>query len=188
MSFLFWIQFAKVLHFVGLISWMAGLFYLPRLFIYHREALDMPEPNRSILATHLADYERRLYKIIMNPAMMITVMAGFSMVFLYGWDWFKANIWLHWKFIFIAGLVFFHLRCKRVMLQLANGEKVLTSTKLRLFNEIPTMLMLAIVLLAVTKGTLNMAYFLAILVGFGGFLVWGIRFYKKIRQAEQNNN
>ncbi len=178
------ILYAKTLHFIALISWMAAIFYLPRLFIYHREALEQDEPTKSILSTYLADYQRRLYKIIMNPAMMVTFVAGFAMIFGYGWEWFAANHWLHAKLVLLAGLVYFHLQCKQIMQRLATGEKVGTSTRLRLFNEIPTLLMIAIVLLAVFKNGLNAVLAMLGLITVGGLLFLGVRFYKKLRAKE----
>ncbi len=178
------ILYAKTLHFIALISWMAAIFYLPRLFIYHREALDKEEPTRSILAAHLADYQQRLYRIIMNPAMMISFVAGVAIIVGYGWEWFLLSYWLHAKLVLLAGLVYFHLTCKKIMEKLAKGEKVLTSNQLRLFNEIPTLLMFAIVLLAVFKNGLHAGFAFLGLLALGGLLFLGVRFYKKIRAKQ----
>lgn len=161
---------------------MAGLFYLPRLLVYMREAHDKAEPERSILVQNLAIYADRLFRIIMQPAMYITIVAGISMISLYGYEWFKLNLWLHFKFMPLFGLIWFHFACRRVLRQLAEGQiSYWTSTRLRLFNELPTVLLLAIVLLAVFKNSINLVYALATLVGFAVLLVLAVRLYKKVR-------
>lgn len=178
----FWIQVAKTLHFVGLISWMAGIFYMPRLLVYVREALDMPSPEKEILVKHHTEAALRLHKIIMQPAMIITFIAGTTMILLYGREWFKFNLWLHVKFSFLFGLVYFHFKCKKVLHDINNGNKgAWTSTKLRMFNELPTILLLGIVLLAVFRNGLNLFYALIVLVIFAILLLLGIRLYKRVR-------
>ena len=116
--------------------------------------------------------------------MIISFLAGFAMIFAYGWQSFLDNYWLQAKLILLFGLVFFHLKCKQIMDRLATGEKVWTSTKLRFFNEIPTLLMLGIVLLAVFKNGLDaiLALFTLLLVGISLFI--GVRFYKKLRTGK----
>jgi protoporphyrinogen IX oxidase len=168
----------KTLHFVGLISWMAGIFYLPRLLVYYREALDRDEPERTILARNLSDYAHRLYRIIMRPALFITFAAGFGMIFYQGWEWFALNIWLHFKLLLLVGMVGVHLYCKKILLQLDSFQTTWSSFQLRLFNELPTTLLLGIVLLAVTKGGANFWYILAAIFGFGGLLFVAVRWIK----------
>ncbi|MCP4437621.1 MAG: hypothetical protein GY810_01625 [Aureispira sp.] len=175
-------EFWKAIHFIGLVSWFAGLFYLPRLFIYHVEALDDKDTKRGqILVEQFSIMEGRLYKIIMNPALIITFIGGVAMIYVRGWEWWKFNLWLHWKLLLVFGLVAYHHYCGRLIKRLANGEKVMTSTKLRLFNEITTLFLLAIVLLAVYKGRLNFVYAFFGLVGTGILLGMGVKWYKKIR-------
>jgi putative membrane protein len=180
----FWIQFAKTMHFLGLISWMAGIFYMPRLLVYLREAQAQAEPTKTILSQHLAQYAERLYKIIMQPAMIITFIAGTSMIFLYGYDWFAANLWLHFKFVPLLAMAWFHLACFKVLQDLKADKCQLTSTQLRLFNEIPTVLLLAIVMLAVFKNSLNLLYAFLVLVVFSALLILAVRLYKKMRSAK----
>lgn len=181
-----WIFLFKALHIIGFVSWFAGLFYIPRLFIYYTEALDMEEPKRSILTEQFGIMQKRLYKIIMTPALVITFIGGFAMVYLYGLDWFRFSGWLHWKLLLILGLVAYHIACGRIMARLEKGEKVMTSTQLRLFNEITTLLLVAIVLLAVFKNSLQFVYAFAGLFLFGIFLGMGVKWYKKIRQRADN--
>ncbi len=162
---MFWIyEVGKTIHFIGLISWFAGLFYLPRLFIYHVEALEKPEPEKSLMANQFGMMEKRLYNIIMNPAMILTYIGGLTMIFYYGWEWFTANIWMHWKLGFVFLLTGYHHYNKKIIRKLAIGEIPMTSTQLRFYNEIATVLLLAIVLLAVFKSRLDFIYaFIAII-------------------------
>ena len=183
----FWILVAKTLHFVGLISWMAGIFYMPRLLVYLREAMDMPSPEKEILSKHHTAAAFRLHKIIMTPAMIITFIAGIAMIVLYGREWFKFNLWLHVKFSFLFGLIFVHFKSKSILQAFAAGNTGgWTSTKLRMFNELPTLLLLAIVLLAVFKNGLNLFYALIVLIIFALFLIFAIRLYKAARLKNQD--
>lgn len=162
---------------------MAGLFYLPRLLVYLREAQDQPAAAREVLAPALSLYARRLYSIIMQPALIITFAAGFAMIFLYGWEWFSLQIWLQVKLLFLFALVGFHLACRRVLSRLEAGDiSYWTSMRLRLFNELPTLLMLAIVLLAVFRHGLNWLYALGVLAVFALLLLLGVRLYKRLRK------
>ena len=176
----------KSIHIIGFVSWFAALFYLPRLFIYHTEAFDAPEPKRFILLEQFKIMEGRLYRIIMTPAMCITFFGGFSMVYLRGWDWWSSNIWMHWKILFILLLVVYHFYCQRIMQRLAQEERVMTSTQFRFFNEITTLFLLAIVLLAVYKNTLSFIYAFLGILGVGILLAIGVRAYKKIPEKADN--
>lgn len=175
-------EFFKALHIIGFVSWFAALFYLPRLFIYHTEALDMEEPKRSILTRQFAIMENRLYHIIMTPAMVLTFVGGFSMLYLYGREWFRYNLWMHWKLSLLIGLVIYHFYSKRIIRKLGAGERVMTSTQFRLYNEVTSLFLVAIVLLAVYKNGLQFVYALLGLVGLGILLSLGVRFYKTIRE------
>lgn len=175
-------SFFKSLHIIGFVSWFAALFYLPRLFIYHVEAMDMEAPKRDILTEQFEIMERRLYKIIMTPAMIITFIAGISMLHLRGWTWWTFNIWMHWKLLLLLLLVGYHHYSKRIMKRLAAGEKVMTSTKFRLYNEVTTLFLVAIVLLAVFKDRLMFIYAFIGLFALGILLGMGVKSYKKIRE------
>lgn len=174
--------FFKALHIIGFVSWFAALFYLPRLFIYHTEAMDMDEPKRSILIKQMIVMEQRLYKIIMTPALFITLIGGFTMLYLRGWSWWTANVWMHWKLGLVLLLISYHHYSKGIMKRLVTGERVMTSTQFRLYNEITTLFLTAIVLLAVYKNSLQFIYAFAGLIAFGFALGMGVKWYKKIRE------
>ncbi|MCH2043830.1 MAG: CopD family protein [Saprospiraceae bacterium] len=181
----YWILFLKALHIIGFTSWFAALFYLPRLFVYYTEALEQPEVERWILTKQFLILQKRLAHIIMTPAMVITFIAGFGMVFLYGWEWFSASAWLHWKLLLLAGLVAYHFYNLKIIKDFENGKESLTSTQFRMYNEIATLFLVAIVMLAVFKGSLNFFYAFFGLIGFTILLGMGIKLYKRIRERAE---
>lgn len=169
---------AKALHIVGFISWFAGLFYIVRLFVYHAEAGERPEPERAILQPQLELMARRLWQIITVPAMLLTLVGGLAMVLQ------LATIprWLHIKFGLLAGLLGYHLWCGAIRRRQAAGRSTMSSAKLRMFNEIGTMFMVAIVFLAVFRSALSIAWGVGGLVILGVTLMLAIRLYRKLRE------
>lgn len=136
----------KFLHVISVISWMAGLFYLPRLFVYHVEVVERGTATDSLFQT----MERRLLRGIMNPAMIATWVFGLALVFTPGivdwtmvWPWAKAGA--------VLGMTWFHhwlgLRRKAFMA----GQNRLTGRRYRMMNEVPTLLMIVIVASVIVK-------------------------------------
>jgi protoporphyrinogen IX oxidase len=132
----------KALHVSFVVTWFAGLFYLPRLFVYHVETRDAPGLARFIVM------ERRLY-MIMSLGALLAVLFGLSMILLS--PGYLALGWLRAKLLLVALLVGYHAVCYRLMLQLRAGRNRHTQRWYRLFNEVPALLLLAIVILAVVK-------------------------------------
>ncbi|MEN0003640.1 MAG: CopD family protein [Bacteroidota bacterium] len=163
--------FFKALHIVGFVAWFAGLFYLVRIFVYDAEANDRPQPERDILRKQYHIMEWRVYKIIINPAMMITWTFGLLMIFNNGWEWFRLNYWLHLKLLLLILMVVYQLWCKGMISKLEQNKNTLSSFQFRLANELPTIFLLSIVLLAVYRNTLNF------LLAFGGILIFGVLLY-----------
>jgi protoporphyrinogen IX oxidase len=140
----------KAFHIVGFVSWFAGLFYLPRLFVYHAEAREqMVEPARSILTEQYSLMERRLYGIIMNPAMVVTLAMAAAMVITM--PDLLHQTWLHVKMGLVVVLVAYHFFCKRIIGQLEAGVTPFTSKQFRWMNEFPTFFLVVVVMLAVFK-------------------------------------
>lgn len=135
----------KALHLIALVCWFAGLFYLPRLFVYHAGCPDAPGRARFELM------ERRLYRAIMHPAALATVITGLWMLVDYAWGAYKTAGWLHLKLTLVVALVVYHLWLGRLMAGLANGTGRHTERFYRLINELPTVALIAIVILAVVK-------------------------------------
>jgi protoporphyrinogen IX oxidase len=133
----------KAVHVIAIIAWMAGMLYLPRLFVYHCEA----EPGSKQSETFKA-MERRLLTIIMNPAMVVSWVLGLWLAWdgaLFGWHWLQAKIVL---VLIMSGVHGFFVRCVR---EFAADQNQRPQKFYRLINELPTILMIAIVLLAVVK-------------------------------------
>lgn len=144
----------KAFHIVGIVCWFAGMFYLPRLFVYHAEAYEQPEPARSILTNQYQVMEKRLYSIIMTPAMLLTIAMAIGLVTTEP-DVMKQP-WMHIKLGFVLLLVGYHHYCKRIMKKLAANECKMTGQQFRWFNEIPTVFFVIVVMLAVFKNSLPM--------------------------------
>lgn len=136
----------KALHVISVIAWMAGLFYMPRLFVYHVEAVAAGSPTDALFQT----MERRLLRVIMNPAMVATWVFGLALVFTPGivsWD----TIWPWTKLIGILGMTWFHHWLGYRRKDLAAGRNTRTGRQYRLMNEVPTLLMVVIVLSVIVK-------------------------------------
>ena len=176
----------KSLHIVGFVAWFAGMFYLVRMFVYHREAQDDEQPKRDILTQQFNRMEWRVYKIICNPAMMLTWICGLAMLFIFGLEWLKVNPWMHIKLVLLLGLTGYHLWCKKMIVKLENGDFTLSSHRWRLFNEVPTVFLLAIVLLAVYRNALDFVMALAGIIGFMILLMMGVRAYRRARERNPN--
>ena len=171
----------KAFHIIFVVCWFAGLFYLVRLFVYHAEAEQEEEPKRSILKEQYEIMESRLYYIITWPGMVITAAMGGAL--LYFSPWLMKDGWMHVKLTFIVVLIGYHFYCGRVMNQLKAGTNKLTGRHFRMLNEAPTLLLVAIVFLAVLKNSTNFLYGVGGLIAFGMLLMLGIRVYRKIREG-----
>ncbi len=140
--------YVKALHLVAVVSWFAGLLYIVRLFIYHVEARDRPEPERSILQAQFALMERRLWFGITWPAMVATAGLGiWLMILIHAWE----ASWFQLKACFLLLLIAYHFLCGRIRSDLASGRSRLTSLQLRIWNEVATLLLFAIIFTAVMK-------------------------------------
>lgn len=134
----------KALHIVAMVSWFAGLFYLPRLFVYHAQSTDQPSLDR------FCTMERKLYRGIMFPAMLATLLLG-------GWllsfnpTYYFSQGWLHTKLLLVAVLVGYHFYCGTLLKHFARGENSRSHVFYRWFNEAPVLLLLAIVMLVVVR-------------------------------------
>ncbi|HIK54838.1 MAG TPA: protoporphyrinogen oxidase HemJ [Synechococcales cyanobacterium M55_K2018_004] len=142
----------KAFHIVGVVTWFAGLFYLPRLFVYHAEATEQPEPARSILLQQYQIMEKRLYSLIMTPSLVLTLVMAIAM--LITTPALLHDTWLHVKMALVGFIVIYHFYCGRLMKQMAAGQFRFSGQQLRWFNEVPTVFFILIVMLAVFKNNL----------------------------------
>ncbi|MBD1863137.1 MULTISPECIES: protoporphyrinogen oxidase HemJ [Trichocoleus] len=173
----------KAFHIIGVVVWFAGLFYLVRLFIYHVEAEEKPEPARSILQEQYALMEKRLYNIITTPGMAVTVAMAIGM--LYTQPDLLHDRWLHFKLGFVAILLVYHHYCGRLLKQLGKGECKWNSRQLRALNEAPTLLLVVIVMLAVFKNSLPTDATAWVVVGLVVTMAATIQLYAKIRRKNE---
>lgn len=184
-----WILLFKVIHIVGWVSWFSGFFYLGRMFVYHRESQDKPEPERKILTEQFNLMMGRVYMIILNPAMMLTWIGGLAMIVIYyvqtdgAWFKFENNGWMHIKFLPLFLLIAYHLWCKRMIKKLANGERPYESFAFRMLNEMPTLFLVTIVSIGIYKNALNYLYLSAFLLVFTGMLYVSAKKYQKHRES-----
>ena len=137
----------KALHIMAVMAWMAGLFYLPRLFVHH---VERAKGNEEMAATFVM-MEQKLFKLIMNPSLIATWVFGLAVAFTPGSvDW-TGDIWFHIKLVLVAAMTWFHHWCGRRRKDLAAGTDHRTGRTYRLMNEVPTVLMVGIVLLVVVR-------------------------------------
>jgi putative membrane protein len=171
----------KSLHIIFVVSWFAGLFYIVRLFIYHTEAQDKPEPDRHILSNQFTIMEKKLWWIISTPAMALTILFGTWMIVLNP-DYYLQATWMHYKFGFIGLLLIYHFKCQSIMKHIQAGQFNWSSIRLRVWNEVATLALVAIVFLVVMKDDMNwikgtIGFFA---VAFG--LMLAIKLYKRLRK------
>ena len=138
-----WILWIKALHIIAVIAWMAGLLYLPRLFIYHTASVKGSTESETFKVM-----ERRLLKFIMNPAMIVVWITGPTVAYLYG-DFLSP--WLHAKLTLVLILSGIHGYFAKTVRSFANDANTLSAGAFRVLNEVPTLLMVLIVILVVVK-------------------------------------
>ncbi len=171
--------YIKSLHIIFVVSWMAGLFYIVRLFVYHTEANEKPEHERSILQRQFVIMEHKLWYIITTPAMILTVLTGSYMM----WEarWYQQS-WMLVKLGFVVGLLVYHWLCQRMVYQLKRGLFLWSSTQLRIWNELATILLVAIVFTVILKSTMDWIYGLLGLALFAAIILSAVKIYRLFRQ------
>lgn len=139
----------KAFHIIAMVAWFAGLFYLPRLFVYHTEINAHDEPGYQRFCT----MERRLFWGIMTPSSLITLLLGIGLVHMMHHSFTAPPLWLGFKLALVGLLVVFHGYCGWCVKQFAHHQNRHTTSFYRKFNEIPSVLLMLIVLLVVIKPT-----------------------------------
>ena len=178
-------NYIKALHLIFVITWFAGLFYIPRLFIYQIEASGKPSPEREILTHQLKLMTKRLWHIITWPsAILATLFAVWLLVLMPGW---LQQPWMHVKLGFVVLLIAYHLKNQQIYRQLQRDEVRYTSKFMRLWNEGATLILFAVVFLVVFKTTFNWVFGIVGLVVLAFLLMLGIRLYKTIREKRSGS-
>ena len=134
----------KALHIIAMVAWFAGLFYLPRLFVYHADAQDKVSHERFMIM------ERRLFYAIMWPAAFLTTLFGIWLIS-YNMRYYLTAGWMHSKLLFVVLLWIYHVCCGHFIKEFARGSNKRKARFFRIMNEIPTLLLIGIVLLVVMK-------------------------------------
>lgn len=133
----------KALHIIFIITWFAGIFYLPRLFVYHASAEDQVSRERFKVM------ERKLYRGIMTPSMVLALLFGIWMLFLMpGW---LSSGWMHAKLMLVLGVIVYHFWSGRIMRQFRDDQNQRSHVWFRWFNEAPVLALIGIVILVVVK-------------------------------------
>lgn len=170
----------KSLHIIFVVCWFAGLFYIVRLFIYHREAFDKEAVEREVLHKQYQIMESRLLNVITTPAMILTIIFGTIMLYLN--PFYLSQPWMHIKLSFVLLLVIYHLRSVRIHRQLKEGNFNWSSNQLRMWNELPTLFLVSIVFLVVLKTSFNWIMGTVGFFAVGILLMMGIKIYKRFRK------
>ena len=176
--------FFKAFHIVGFVAWFAGLFYLVRMFVYHAEVADKPKELQEDWKKQFTLMQWRVYKVICNPAMMITWTFGLLMLFTN--PALLEQSWLHVKLFLLVLLTGYHLYCKGIIKKQENGTSKYTSFQFRLLNELPTLFLVAIVLLAVIRDLLSFLNLFLGIIAFGVTLFFAAKAYRRAREKNSN--
>ncbi len=135
----------KALHLIFMVTWFAGLFYLPRLFVYHAMSDDQTSIDRFKIM------ERKLYYGIATPGAILTIIFGICTLFSNGLSAYSGQMWLQIKYFFIVLLLAYHIYCWFLLQDFKYGRNKHTHVWYRWFNEVPVLLLIAIILLAVIR-------------------------------------
>ena len=169
--------YVKALHIVFIVTWFSGLFYIVRLFIYNAEAEEKPDAEKQILHTQFNLMIKRLWFGITWPSAVMTFIFG-------PWMWYMMNAlpnWLMIKLCFVVGLYAYHFTLHQIVKQQTEGVFKWTSQQLRIWNEVATIFLIAIVMLAVVKDGLSAVWGVVGLALFVVALMSAIRVYKMVR-------
>jgi protoporphyrinogen IX oxidase len=134
----------KALHVFFMVAWFAGIFYLPRLFVYHAET-QSPDCDATFKVM-----ERRLLYFV-TPFAILTLVFGLLLIFSYGQAWFAVSSWLHYKLLLVTILYLYHGYCFKLLADFKHNRNRRSGRFYRIFNELPVLLLLAIILLATLK-------------------------------------
>jgi putative membrane protein len=177
--------YIKALHIIFVVCWFAALFYMVRLFIYATEAQSKDEAAKPILTQQLLLMQRKLWNIIGWPSIVGTFVFGLWMLFSNMALLYMPWMWL--KLIFVALLAVYHFECQRIHNKQKQGVFTTTSFRLRLFNELATVFLVAIVFLAVVKSQSGLLWGLVGLIAFAAVLMIAVKIYKSNREKEDKD-
>ncbi|HSD09315.1 CopD family protein [Flavobacterium sp.] len=180
-------NYLKSLHLIFVITWFAGLFYIVRLFVYQIEAADKPSPEKEILQKQYKLMSYRLWYIITWPSAVLASIFAFWMLFFtpLGKSWLQMP-WMHVKLGFVFVLYLYQLKCQQIFVQLQRDEVKYSTNFMRLWNEVATIILFAVVFLVILKNAVNWVYGVVGIILFSITIMLGFKFYKKIREKNKS--
>lgn len=176
--------YIKALHVIFVVCWFAALFYMPRLLIYHVEANAKPEPDRSILAAQLKIMQRRLWNAISWPSMVLTWVFGVWMMIMN--PLLLSEPWFILKLVFVGLLSLYHIQTHVIFRNHQNDQIKWSSFKLRLWNEVATILLFAIMFLVIPKKNSGLVWAGLGLVLLTATILSGVAIYKANREKKDD--
>ncbi|QXP60751.1 CopD family protein [Olleya sp. HaHaR_3_96] len=177
-------RYIKALHLIFVVTWFAGLFYIPRLFVYQIEAFHKPSPDKEILGEQLKLMAKRLWFIITWPsAILATIFAVWLLILQPFW---LQQPWMHVKLTFVLLLFLYQFQTHVYFRQLQNDVVKKTSNFMRLWNEGATFILFAVVFLVILKSAINWMFGVIGILGLGVLLMLGFKVYKRIRAKNPN--
>lgn len=175
-------NYLKALHLIFVITWFAGLFYIPRLFVYHIEASEKPEPESSILTAQLKLMTKRLWFIITWPSAVLASLFAFALLYLIP-SWLEQD-WMLVKLGFVLLLYVYHLKCHLIFKEFQRDEIKWTSNGMRLFNEGSTIILFSVVFLVILRNALDWIYGVIGIILLSVILMLGFKMYQRIRAKD----
>lgn len=172
-------NYIKSLHLIFIITWFAGLFYIPRLFVYHIEAAAKQEPERAILTNQLKLMTKRLWYIITWPSAILASIFAFWMLYLMP-VWLEQD-WMQVKLGFVVLLYAYHFKCHLIFKEMQNDLIKWTSNQMRLWNEGSTLILFSVIFLAIVRDAINWIFGVLGIFLLAAMLMLGIKIYKRIR-------
>lgn len=179
-------QWFKALHIIFIVTWFAGLFYIVRLFVYHTEASRKREPERSILLKQYRIMERRLWWGITWPSAIATMLFG-PLTWIFSFDSYITQPYFILKLCFVFGLVLYHLKCHMIFEELKRDHYRHSSLMLRIWNEVASVILVAIVFLIVFKRNTALVGWSLAIVLLAASLYIGIQIYRKNRVKNKDD-
>lgn len=174
--------YVKALHIIFVVTWFAGLFYMPRFFVYFAEANEKEEPAKSILQTQYKLMSKRLWYIITWPSAILCGVFAIWMLILE--PSYLTMGWMHVKLSFVLALYFYHGFCQKIYRQMQNDIINYSSFKFRLLNEVSTIILFAVVFLVVIRDQISWIWGVVGIILFGVLLMLAIKLYKRIRSRK----
>ncbi len=175
-------NYIKALHLIFVITWFAGLFYIPRLFVYHIEAAQKPEPEKSILVNQLKLMTKRLWYIITWPSAILASIFAFWLLFIMPF-WIEQD-WMLVKLGFVVLLYAYHIKCHLIFRELQNDVVKWSSNKMRIWNEGSTIILFSVVFLVILRDALNWIYGVIGIILLSVILMMGFKLYQRIRSQD----